>query len=78
MDPLRAAHAWVYFGDARHPYTVFDLSVGHSSNFPQAFLSGYKGFLQADGYLSVALYMVPKSRGGPGQGAVIGSRTGVP
>ena len=50
LDPLRAAHAWVYFGDARHPYTVFDLSVGHSNNFPQAFLKGYQEFLQADGY----------------------------
>jgi hypothetical protein len=50
LDPRRAAYAWVYFGDPSHPYTVFDLSIGHSSEFPQAFLNGYAGFLQADGY----------------------------
>jgi transposase len=50
LDPLRNAHAWVYFGDANHPYTVFDLSIGRSQEFAQAFLHGYTGFLQADGY----------------------------
>ena len=50
LDPVRAAHAWVYVGDADHPYTVFDLSVGRREEFPQAFLRGYQGFLQADGY----------------------------
>ncbi|MSR55125.1 MAG: hypothetical protein EXS09_17820, partial [Gemmataceae bacterium] len=32
------------------PNTVFDLSVGRSNDCPQAFLRGFKGFLQADGY----------------------------
>jgi transposase len=50
LDPRRTAHAWVYVGDAAHPYTVFDLSVGHSHEFPQAFLKGYIGFIHADGF----------------------------
>ena len=29
---------------------MFDLSVGRSNNCPQAFLRGFKGFLQGDGY----------------------------
>ncbi|MSR55380.1 MAG: transposase [Gemmataceae bacterium] len=29
---------------------MFDLSVGRSNDCPQAFLRGFKGFLQADGY----------------------------
>ena len=50
LDPHRTAHAWVYFGDAKNPYTVFDLSVGRSNECPQAFLHGFKGFLHVDGY----------------------------
>jgi transposase len=50
LDPRRAAHAWVYYGDPKHPYTVFDLSVGRSQEAPHAFLKGFAGFLQADGY----------------------------
>ena len=50
LDPRRTAHAWVYVGDAANPYTVFDLSVGHSHEFPQAFLKGYTGFIHADGF----------------------------
>ncbi len=50
LDPHRTAHAWVYVGDANHPYTVFDLSIGHSGEFPQAFMHGFKGFLQADAF----------------------------
>jgi hypothetical protein len=39
-----------YVGDADHPYTVFDLSVGRSRDAPTAFLKEYKGFVHADGY----------------------------
>jgi hypothetical protein len=50
LAPRRTAHAWVYVGDAANPYTVFDLTAGRSQEFPAAFLEGYTGFLQADGY----------------------------
>src|SRR6478672_7925759 len=50
LAPRRTAHAWVYVGDAAHPYTVFDLSVGRSRDAPTAFLKGYTGFVHADGY----------------------------
>jgi transposase len=50
LAPRRTAHAWVYVGDAANPYTVFDLSVGHSRDAPAAFLKDYKGFVHADGY----------------------------
>ena len=50
LAPRRTAHAWVYVGDAAHPYTVFDLTAGRSHDFPAAFLAGFTGFLQADGY----------------------------
>jgi hypothetical protein len=50
LAPRRTAHAWAYVGDAANPYTVFDLSVGRSRDGPTAFLKGYTGFVQADGY----------------------------
>lgn len=54
LDPRRTAHAWVYVGDAANPYTVFDLSVGHTQESPQAFLKGFTGFIHADGYAGYA------------------------
>jgi transposase/uncharacterized coiled-coil protein SlyX len=57
LNPRRTAHAWVYVGDAAHPYTVFDLTDGRRQEFPARFLAGYRGFIQADGYAGYnALY----------------------
>ena len=50
LRPRRTAYAWVYLGDNRNPYTLFDLTAGRSQTFPQAFLSGYRGFVHADAY----------------------------
>src|SRR5262245_55498197 len=50
LAPRRTAHAWVYVGEAANPYTVFDLSVGHSRDAPAAFLKNYRGYVHADGY----------------------------
>jgi transposase len=50
LAPRRTAYAWVYVGEAANPYTVFDLSVGHSRDAPAAFLKNFKGFVHADGY----------------------------
>jgi transposase len=50
LHPRRTAHAWVYVGDAPHPYTVFDLTDGRRQEFPATFLAGYRGYIHADGY----------------------------
>src|SRR4051795_9622777 len=50
LGPRRTAFAWVYLGDAANPYTLFDLTPGRSQAYPQAFLSGYRGFVHADAY----------------------------
>jgi hypothetical protein len=50
LAPRRTAYTWVYVGDAANPYTVFDLTAGRSQGFPAAFLAGFTGFLQGDGY----------------------------
>jgi transposase len=41
---------WAYIGDDGHPYTVYDFTMSRSRDGPAAFLSGYRGFLQADAY----------------------------
>jgi transposase len=50
LQPRRTAYAWLYLGDAAHPYTVFDFTAGRGEEHPTAFLNGYSGFVQADGY----------------------------
>jgi len=44
------AKFWPYLGDWLHPYAVYDFTVDRSRDGPQGFLSGYKGYLQADAY----------------------------
>jgi hypothetical protein len=46
----RRGHFWVYVGDALNPYSVYDFTMSHSRDGPARFLSGYEGYLQADGY----------------------------
>jgi transposase len=41
---------WVYIGDDDHPYSVYDFTMSRSRDGPAAFLSDYRGFLQADAY----------------------------
>jgi hypothetical protein len=41
---------WVYIGDDGHPYSVYDFSASRCRDGPAAFLSDYRGFLQADAY----------------------------
>jgi transposase len=48
-----AAHQgrlWVQVGDADHPGLVYLYSPNREGQWPQTFLKGYKGFLQADAY----------------------------
>jgi transposase len=44
----RKAHLWACIGDADHPYVVFDFTADYTKEGPAAFLSDYKGYLQAD------------------------------
>ena len=50
LQPRRTAYAWLYLGDAANPYTLFDFTAGRGEEHPAAFLSGYSGFVHADGY----------------------------
>jgi len=41
---------WIYWGDFRHPFNVFDFTMSRSRDGPSQFLKGYRGFLQADAF----------------------------
>ena len=46
----RQARMWVYVGDDRNPYNVFDFTPGRGRDGPLAFLKGYGRVLLADAY----------------------------
>lgn len=54
LDPLagraRTARFWAYIGDRAHPYTLYDFTDSRKRDGPEQFLSGYRGYLQADAY----------------------------
>ena len=54
---VRQGHVWDYWGDAYHPYVVYDYTPNHAHTGPQEFLQNYRGYLQADAYAGYdALY----------------------
>lgn len=46
----RKGRIWCYLGDQANPYTVYDYTPDRSRAGPAAWLSGYRGYLQADAY----------------------------
>jgi hypothetical protein len=46
----KTGRLWVYLGDARHPYTVFDYTPDRSRDGPAAWLKDYEGYLHADAF----------------------------
>lgn len=42
------AHLWVCIGHADYPYVLFDFTADHTAEGPTRFLTGYKGYFQAD------------------------------
>lgn len=54
LDPLlghaRQARFWAYIGDRDHPYSVYEFTESRKRDGPAKFLSGYRGYLQADAY----------------------------
>jgi transposase len=47
---MRKARVWVYIGDSKHPYTIFDFTESWSRDGPVNFLGDYQGYLQADAF----------------------------
>ena len=54
LDPAlprtRTGRFWVYVGDVRNPYVVYDYTPRRTRDGPERFLKGYRGYLQADAF----------------------------
>ena len=54
LDPslpkTRTGRFWVYAGDTRNPYSVYDFTTNRRRDGPELFLQGFRGYLQADAY----------------------------
>jgi hypothetical protein len=54
LDPTlpqtRTGRFWVYIGDARNPYVVYDYTPRRTRDGPEEFLEGFRGYLQADAF----------------------------
>jgi hypothetical protein len=54
LDPTlpktRTARFWVYCGDWRNPYTVYDYTASRKRDGPADFLRKFQGYLQADAF----------------------------
>ncbi len=54
LDPAlpktRTARFWVYCGDWRNPYTVYDYTTSRKRDGPASFLEEFEGYLQADAF----------------------------
>jgi hypothetical protein len=46
----RKGYLWVYLGDWAHPYTLYEFTPGRTQEGPSTFLTGYRGYFQADAY----------------------------
>jgi transposase len=50
LPHTRTGRFWVYVGDARHPYVVYDYTPRRTRDGPEDFLKGFRGYLQADAF----------------------------
>src|SRR5918994_432608 len=54
LDPTlpwtRTGRFWVYVGDVRNPYVVYDYTPRRTRDGPERFLKGFCGYLQADAF----------------------------
>lgn len=50
LPKTRTGRFWVYFGDLRNPYVVYDYTPRRTRDGPERFLRGFRGYLQADAF----------------------------
>jgi len=47
---MREGRIWVYIGDEKNRFTVFDFTESRKRDGPKSFLGDFKGYLQADAF----------------------------
>jgi transposase len=57
--PAHKGRLWVQVGDVGHPGLVYLYSPNQEGQWPQTFLAGYAGFLQADAYTGYDALFTP-------------------
>jgi hypothetical protein len=50
VGKTKTARLWVYIGDERAPYNLYEYSPNRKQEHPHLWLKDYKGYLQADAY----------------------------
>jgi transposase len=50
LPKTRTGRFWVYIGDVRHSYVVYDYTPRRTRDGPERFLKGFRGYLQADAF----------------------------
>ena len=50
LPATRTGRFWVYIGDVRNPYVVYDYTPRRTRDGPERFLEGFRGYLQADAF----------------------------
>jgi transposase len=50
LPRTRTGRFWVYIGDVRNPYVVYDYTPRRTRDGPERFLKGFRGYLQADAF----------------------------
>jgi hypothetical protein len=55
---------WIYWGDDKHPYNVFDFTINRKRDGPQTFLEDFRGYLHADAFSGYDALYLPHPRDG--------------
>ena len=59
----RTGRIWPYYGDQDHPVILYDYTATRERAGPEAFLKGYRGYLQADAYGGYDAFFKDPTRG---------------
>ncbi len=59
----RTGRIWPYYGDQNHPVILYDYTATRERAGPEAFLKGYRGYLQADAYGGYDAFFKDPARG---------------
>ena len=63
LPQTRKGRMWPYVGDHDHPAVVYDYTPTRERAGPEQFLSGYRGYLQADAYVAYDSFFTNPARG---------------
>jgi transposase len=63
LPHARKGRIWPYVGDRHHPAVIYDYTPTRERAGPEAFLDGYRGYLQADAYAVYDSFFTNPDRG---------------